>query len=510
MQQLPACAIIGIRAEAGCRTGRASATMKVLLINPPDSAEAMLGAGRHLVPKYEPLGLLYLAAVLRQGGFEPEIIDARAEGCGLEALKERVLRRAPGLVGISTLTCSGANVLDLGRWLKKKLPGTLVVLGNVHASVYAEQYLRQGCCDIVVHGEGEQAMLEIAAARRAGRGPEGIAGISFAAAGGVTRTPDRTAPQDLEELPLPARDLLDRSRYGLGELSNQAFIGGGGGAAMTMSTSRGCPYGCSFCAARGKDAPRRNSAQRVLAEMELLEKEYGASYLTIVDPFFLGDRGRVLEICAGRKARGLKARWGCDAHVNCVDKELTAALDGAGCYELSFGIESGVQRLLDAVNKTTTVAQVRRTVEMVKGNSRMYVSGLFILGLPGETYEEALETIRFARSLPLDMAQFSMLIPYPGSALYAELSKDGELDTGVRADGSLDASVWERYSSYLSFTGKDPVWVTPSLSAAQLKSLQKRAQREFYLRPAQIARNVRRLRLRNLPAALNIILKGFF
>ncbi|HOI42273.1 MAG TPA: radical SAM protein, partial [Elusimicrobiales bacterium] len=401
--------------------------MKVLLVNPPDSSEAMLGAGRYLVPRYEPLGLLYIAAALRANGFGVELIDAFAEGIGLDTLKERIAGRAPDIVGVSTLTCSGANVFELGRWLKKSLPEALVVLGNMHASVYSSQYLENGCCDVVVHGEGELPMVEIARARAAGQGPEGVRGVSFLGHNGsVVHNPGRDVPQDLEKLPPPARDLLDQSLYGLGELSNQAVMGGGGVVARTISTSRGCPFGCSFCAAHGRGVQRFNSADRVVDEMEVLEKGSGASYITIVDPFFLGDRDRVLKICSEIRARGLRVRWGCDAHINSVDPGLIAEMERAGCYELSFGIESGVQRLLDAVGKPITPARVSGTLSMVKAHSGIKLSGLFILGLPGETYADSLETIRFAKSLPLDMAQFSLLIPYPGSALFDELSAKGE------------------------------------------------------------------------------------
>ena len=121
------------------------------------------------------------------------------------------------------------------------------------------------------------------------------------------------------------------------------------------------------------------------------------------------------------------------------------------------------------------------------------ISGLFILGLPGETYADSLATIAFAKRLPLDMAQFSVLSPFPGSQLFRELADSGQLDTGVAPDGSLRPEVWRRYSSYPTFSLEEPIWVTPGRTGAELKRLQKRAYREFYLRPAQIWKQLPRL-----------------
>ncbi len=191
-------------------------------------------------------------------------------------------------------------------------------------------------------------------------------------------------------------------------------------------------------------------------------------------------------------------------------------MESANCYVLSLGIESGVQRLLDAVNKGITLEAIEKAVRVIKEHSSIQVEGLFILGLPGETEQDAQKTIRFARRLPLDMAQFSVLIPYPGSALFDELSASGELDTGRRAPapgqlhGALDTSVWSRYSSYICFNEVEPIWVTPSLDAERLRRLQKAALRSFYLRPSQVWRQLRRLRPSNAMQMIKVAWDGFF
>jgi len=485
--------------------------VKVLLVNPRAGLGRLLGSGEEFVQRYEPLGLLYIAAVIRENGYDVAVIDAYAEGLRIADLKTQILNYKPDIVGISTLTCNGAIVYDLGSWLKNNIPEALVVLGNVHASVYAKQYLENRCCDIVVHGEGEFAFLKIIQFRKKELGLRDIPGISFVRDGRMyCRIPDREVTLDLTTLPFPARDLVNQRLYNLIEISNQFYVGKKGTISKTMSTSRGCLYDCIFCVVRNNGKQRFNSARRVVDEMEVLEKEYRASYITITDPLFMGDRDRILRICSEIRKRQLNIKWGCDAHVNHITPRLVEEIESAGCYSLDFGIESGVQRLLDSAGKKITIEQIKESINIVRKYSKIHIVGLFILGLPGETYKDSLQTIRFSKSLPLDMAQFSILVPYPGSSLFTELSEKNRLDTGIKKDGSVDISVWERYSSYISFTKNNPIWVTPGLSYLEIKGLQKKAQREFYLRPSQIIKHFRRIRINNLFKLINLALKAFF
>ncbi|MDF1564761.1 MAG: radical SAM protein [Deltaproteobacteria bacterium] len=491
--------------------------MRVVLVNPPDEMEAMFGVGSVFIQKYEPLGILYIAAVAREAGHEVEVIDAYAEGLGLDEVERRLLALQPEVVGFSTLTCSGTSVYLLGKKLKEEHPEILVVLGNVHASVFAEAYLKNGCCDLVVHGEGEYIFRDLLVWRErggetaTGRGLEALEGVSFLAPdGALIRTPGSGVIHELAELPFPARDLVKRELYHLGEISNQNYVGGGDKVGKTMMTSRGCPYRCTFCVVHQGHKQRRNSVEQVVDELQMLEEEYGATYVYLMDPLFMADRKRVFAICEEIQRRGLKVEWGCDANVKLLQPELVEAMDAGGCVELSLGIESGVQRLLDIVDKRTTLEEVRTAVRNVQRHSDIQIEGLFILGLPTETAEESLETIRFATELKLDMAQFSILCPYPGSKLFEELSQKGELQTGVREDGSVDLDVWRRYSSYLLFTDNEPIWVTPTQTADGLRRMQKRALRAFYLTPRQIWRQARRVRPDNVVELVRVAFKGFF
>lgn len=485
--------------------------MRILLINPPDELEAMLGVGQEFVQKYEPLGLLYIAAYLREAGHDVAIMDAYAEDLNLEDLKTRIKAHGPLAIGLSTLTCNGGIVYDLGRWIKETHPEITVILGNIHAASYAKQYLENRSCDFVVHGEGELAFTGILDSLQGKMERDAIPGISYLDDSGAARLSSPVEViADITALPFPARDLVDQNLYRLTELSNQSYIAEKGRNAKTMITSRGCVYRCKFCVVHHSRRPRYINARRVVDELEMLQKEYNTSYVYIMDSLFMGNRKRVYEICDEIKRRKLSILWGCDTNVNFVNAEMIREMASANCYELSLGIESGVQRLLDGVDKRHTPARVVDAVNTIRNNSDINVEGLFILGLPGETYAESLETIRYAKSLPLDMAQFSILCPYPGSALFDELASKGEIDTGIRPDGTLDTSVWKRYSSYICFTDIEPIWVTPELTANDLRTLQKKALRSFYLRPRQILLQLRRIRLSNLLKTIKIAIKGFF
>ena len=309
---------------------------------------------------------------------------------------------------------------------------------------------------------------------------------------------------------MPARDLVKQELYNIPSVSNLPYAGKKTSLGKHMFTQRGCPYRCSFCTVHHNRKQRSNDVKRAVDEMEMLVRDYGCDYIFIMDSLFIANKKRVHEICDEIKARDLKFRWGCEAHVRCVDKELVQAMEEAGCHDMAFGIESGVERLLKGVTKNNTIKIIEDSVKLVTENSNIKVSGLFILGLPGETYEDSLQTIRFAKALPLDMAQFSILTPYPGSEIFAGLEKNGEIDTGVRPDGSLDTSVWLRYSAYISYTDMDPIWVTPDLTAKQLKKLQKKAVREFYFRPKQIISQLKRVRMGQMPTILHAAFKSTF
>lgn len=485
--------------------------MKILFINPPDDLRKILGEGINLIPVFEPLGILYIAAVCRKEGYNVVVIDAYAENLSDEKLKLKIQEIKPDIVGITTVTSNGGTVYQLGKWLKENYPEVFVALGNVHASVFAEAYLKNGCCDVVVHGEGEYTFLEILKARdKKITDLSCIKSISYLKEGKIITTSSACVVKNLSELPFPARELLKKELYNIQSITNSPYSNKKGGVGKHMITSRGCPNCCTFCVVHSDRIQRQNAISRVVDELELLENEYYADYVMFVDPLFTSDKKRMLDLNRAIKQRNLKLRWGCEAHVQSIDEELVKEMEEAGCFDMAFGIESGVQRLLHNVRKGITLEKVEKAINIVKQNTKIKVSGLFILGLPGETYRDSLKTIEFAKRLPLDMAQFSILVPYPGSQIFNELRERKEIDTGLRSDGSVDISVWSRYSSYISYTKNQPIWVTPGLTTDILKALQKKALRDFYFRPRQFIYQLKRVRIQDLCAVARTFWHTFF
>ncbi len=483
--------------------------MRITLVNPPLSDAKSLGLGRLFFQRYEPLGILYIAAVAQENGYPVEVIDCEAQNMPLAVLKQRLLRDRPDVMGISTLTLQGAAVFDLGRWLKASLPETFVVLGNIHASVFAEEYLRNGCCDAVVHGEGEYVFLDILRALETKRELSAIPSLSYRDHSGTLHEDRRPAQvADLAVLPPPARTLLAGNAYGLDSISNQIFVPRRPAGVRTIITSRGCPNSCCFCAASHGRSPRFNSPRRIVDEMQALAQEAGVEYFYIEDSLFVSNKAHTLEVCREIERRGLDIRWGVQAHVNFLDPEMLGLMERAGCYDVAIGIESGVQRLLNLVSKGTRRDHIVRCVEMVKSRSRIKVEGLFMLGLPDETRQEALETIAFAKSLPLDLAQFSICTPYPGSPLFGRLRAAGQIDAGVRPDGSVDTAVWNRYFAYPAFAHIEPICAPSGMTGRELVALQRRANREFYCRPKMLLKNLKRARLRNASTLCRLAWKG--
>jgi len=470
--------------------------MKILLINPPNTMEEVLGKASAFVSELDPLGLLYIAAVLEEAGYQVEVIDAFIDRLNLSQILKEIERRRPDIVGISCLTANGAAVYNIGRAIKSGFDDIKIILGNIHASVFYEVYLKNRCADAVIHGEGEFAFLNIVKCIERKQSLSDIDGVSWWSGSGIINNKPARLIEDLDSLPMPARHLVSAEKYKIGNLNNFIYVNRGKKQLRQMFTSRGCVYSCLFCVVHKKYRTRSPSA--VVDEIEHLIRDYNTGYIFMMDSLFIADKNRVVGICKEILDRKIDIRWGCEGHINIIDRELLGWMEKAGCYEIHFGIESGVQRLLDNINKRTRLETIKAKIEMVKKESDIKVSGLFMLGLPGETLDDSRTTIEFARNLPLDFAQFSITVPYPGSRLFENLSRQGKIDTGIKADGSIDLKVWERYSAHSGFSENNPIYVTEAMTAKDLKKMEKLALRRFFLRPKMVISQLKRLRMDNM------------
>lgn len=399
-----------------------------------------------------PLGIAYIAAVLRDNGHDVSIVD-------YNVTDEKTDFGKYDIVGISTDTSRYKSSLRLAKDAKDA--GCTVVMGGPHVSYRDEEVLRTGLCDFVVREEGEQTMLELAGAIHTARAAD-VTGISYLTNGVLQRNPARGFMDNIDDL-LPARDLLDMHAYRRLEM---------GGRKMTsVLTSRGCPFACSFCCSTEFSGRRwrARSAVKVVDEVAEIVAHYGYNGIAFLDDNFTLDPGRVVAICEGILQRGLDVYWWCFSRADTLlkNEEMVARMAEAGCKYVFIGFESRHQKTLDSYNKKTTDRMGKDVVALLRRH-RISVHGSFIIGAPHETPEMIRDTIGYAKEINPQAAQFTILTPYPGTGLYEDVK-----DRIISRD-------WDRYDCLHS------VIRTDHLSAQDLEGLLKKAYASFYLSPGKI------------------------
>jgi radical SAM superfamily enzyme YgiQ (UPF0313 family) len=287
-----------------------------------------------------------------------------------------------------------------------------------------------------------------------------VKGLVWRRNGEVILNPARPFIADLDDLPLPRHDLLPLQDY------RAPLVGG---PYTFVVSSRGCPGGCRFCikhVSYGRSV-RYRSPDHVLAELEQLAA-LGVRKVHMYTDLFTLNREHVMGICEGIQARGLDLRWTCNSRVDFVDPELLQQMHAAGCWMISWGIESGEPRMLRRMNKGITTEQVEQALRWSKQAGIMNW-GYFIIGMPGETEESIRTTIDFAKRLPLDLVLFHIAAPHPGTPFFQEVVENGWFRPGTHwEDVDMDRSTVLDY---------------PNLKAEDLERWAKRAFREWAFRP---------------------------
>ena len=460
--------------------------MRILLIQPP--SRRML---RTVVPRFvedegsclPPLGLASLAACLREAGHDDVLIlDAAAEGLDATAVGSRVAALRPGLVGVPTNSFMLLDALDVLRAVKARVPAARTCVGGPHATLFPAETLAWPEVDFVLTGEADRSVVALAQAL-AGHGPlDAVPGLL---ADGI-RGPDARPVEELDALPLPARDLLPQRRY--------RSIHGEADGITTLLTSRGCPWDCSFCFHAFGRKVRRRSPGSVVRELEAVAAT-GLRDAFFFDDTFTIDRSWMLELCGLLRRAKLPLVFDVRTRVDTVDAALLGELKTAGCARISLGLEAASDATLSALGKGTTVEQARAAVAAAKAVG-LTVYADFMLGAPGEGRRDVLDTIDLALELDPDYAQFSATTAYPGTALYASM---------LAAERLPD--VWKRFAERPE-PGFRPPLAADRLDEREVLALLTRAYRRFYLRPRFVGRYARRLRSpRGLAAAVRAALK---
>jgi len=433
--------------------------MKFLLIHPKREDDLFEDI------KLPPIGLAYLAGVLRRAGHEARILDANIEKDAFGAIRTRIADFRPDVVGISVVSQLFRTSMKIAALAKETAPGVTVILGGSHPTIYPEAVAAEANVDYVVHGEGEETIVELAAALERGGAVDRIQGIARRDNGRVVVNPPRPLIQDLDRLPFPAYDLLPVGRYAPPQVTRLPFMG--------MVTSRGCAYRCVFCDARVVmgGTYRFHSPERTLAEIKYLVSVFGVREIMFKDSEFVQNRARTERLCDLLAEADLPVRWICNGRVGKTDLGLMKKMKRAGCELIMFGIESGDQEILNKLKKGFVLEDVRKTFRQA-AEAGLKTSANFLIGSPGESLASALKSIRLAREIRTDFAYFEYLFPYPGTELYQTALAEGWIP------GDFDPSAVPVFQSPMNATLMD---------AGMLPRLMRRAYRSFYFRPRFIA-----------------------
>ena len=445
--------------------------MKILMLNPPFLPRYSRQSRSPCVTKsgtfYYPYYLAYATGNLEKHGFSPRLVDAIANEWNERETMEFVKTFKPDLVIIDTSTPSIYNDVAVASEIKASGAAHVSLVGT-HPTRLPEETLKMpGNIDSVCRGEYDETVVELAQAFEKGKDLKNVKGISFRKGSKIIHNPNRLAIKNLDDLPFVSevyKKHLNIKKYFYASLQWPQ---------ITILTARGCPYNCSFCNIPFKSSYRFRSSENVASEFEYIQNEIPfVKEVMIEDDTFPVIKERTDKICRLLIENKNRLKWSCNARVN-TDIETLRLMNKAKCRLLCVGFETPKQNVLDNIHKKTTRELQTEFMRNTK-KAGMLVNGCFILGLPGDTTESIRETIKFARELNPDTAQFYPLMVYPGTEAYEWARGSGYLAT-------------EDFSKWLLSSGFHSTTVSrPDLPAEELIKLCDQARKEYYMRGSYI------------------------
>jgi len=390
---------------------------------------------QQIMKPYPPLGLQYLSAYLESHGYENDIFDTTFSS--FRDLEACLLEQQPDLLGIYVNLMTKQQVLDIIRFIKGQpaLSRTRIVLGGPEVRHHRNQFLNFGA-DIVVFGEGEATMLEVAQQYREHSHPNlsKIPGIAYRSADGTPQVnPDRPLIQDIDTLQLPNRHKIDLQKY------LDAWRQHHGYSMISLSTMRGCPYGCRWCsrAVYGKTY-RRRSPEKVAEEIELLQQQYDFDKIWFVDDVFTINHRWLRAFAEALEAKNLSISYEAISRADRMNEEVVQLLQRTGCFRIWIGAESGSQKILDAMNRMVKIEKVK---EMVQCSKRYGIeTGTFLmLGYPGETQQDIRQTLEYLLEADPDHYTITVAYPIKGTPFYGEV--EGQFANHLDWESSSDRDI---------------------------------------------------------------------
>lgn len=435
--------------------------MKVLLINPLTIEDSMV----NITPN---LGLGYLAASLRNNGFEVEIWDGVKKEMTKKKLEDRLNNIDYQVAGFQVYTRSVKEVQQGLEMVKSINPKVVTIIGGPHSSGDPEGSMTHLKADYAFRGEAEIGLIQLLKKISGEENSrfEDINNLIWKNNGKVVCNPLKPI-EDLDVVGMPAWDMINPNDYPyapIGAFSKKFPL-------TSISSTRGCPYRCTFCANNtimGRKV-RARSAEMVLKEMELLHDKYGIREFQIIDDNFTSKKALTLGVCNGILERGwdISLSFPNGVRLSTLDEEILHLLEKAGCYSLGLGIESGSPRTLKNMRKAQSIEEIKEKVELIHRVTKIRTTGFFIIGYPTEEKEDIMQTIRMSKELPIDRAQFTICLPVPGSEMTDQMIKAGKLKDVDFSD--------------ISF--QNIVHVPDNMTMKELRKYRTKAYMEFYLRP---------------------------
>jgi len=379
----------------------------MLLINP--ASEKFGGFLSRYVPIGIPVAVGTLASYLRKHGIKVNILDEEVTditpaslAAALEGLEK------PYVIGFSCLTAHVRRAYEMSKMVKELYPDSIVITGGLHATALPEESLGHETIDVVVRGEGEEALLQLYRAIREGKGWDNIGNLSYRRNGAIQQNPEAPLIPDLDDLPMFPYNMFTHPRYEMG------FI----------TSSRGCPYKCTYCSQRMLTGTsyRYKSATRIVDELQVLIEDYGQKQILFYDDNFSFKQKRVIDVCDQIVNRGLhkKCSFSIQTRADNIPDTIIPHMRKANFVHVGFGMETGSERLAKLIVKGETVVDHIDAVKRCR-KAGFETSVFMIFGLPTETAKEREETFRLVQSLNVQMSKYNNLIPYPGTPLYTDL-----------------------------------------------------------------------------------------
>ena len=436
---------------------------KIIFVNPPYERIAPgYDFVKAITNRSPSLGLLHLAAQARQDGYDPSIIESDIENLTAEQVAKRIIDAKPAFVGITLFTVAVWQASTIAKLVKAAAPEITIIVGGPHmSSMGMETMQRFPEFDVAVLNEGEVVLSELLPILIAGKKPYAVKGLLYRAGDQIMQTPASGITKSLDELPMPAWDLLPNFPHAY----LPAIYDYPRGPVATIAASRGCPFLCKFCDTSTFGASVRHySPEKVFGMMKHLNTRYGIRHVMFVDDLFLASKVRTLALCDMLIESGLNMTWSCTARVDTVKPEVLKRMKQAGCWEISFGLETGSNELLQKMEKA---ARVEKSIQAVQWthDAGIRCKGLFMLGYPGESLETIQSTKELVEKIPMTTMNLTKFTPYPGSPIYHDL-----YGTKIREDH------WERMN------GMNFVWAPDGISVEELDRQYQQLLITFYRR----------------------------